>query len=391
MRPPLTSAIALGIAAVTALALACTANGTNPDPDAEVVRATADAAVAAVEAQVTRAEVAETRAAQFEELLDETLNPDLLFDEVLERGRLLCAIRNDAPGWGSFDDEGTPSGFDIDLCRAVAAAVLGDADAVQFNFVAANDRDGQLGAGQIQLLARTSALTGAREATWGNFTLPIFYDSLGFMVSQASEIESVYQLNEVAMCVTGGTTSVQNVADFMRQNEQRYTSRAFDTAQAMLEAYYAEECAVVAGPKSVLAGIRSGLPDPTVHLILPEDVTVEAAAPLVPHGDPHWEAVVNAVLGGIILAEEFGVDSTNFAAMLGSDDRRVRTLLGAEGDFGQIGLGMRRNFMVDVLRLVGNYGEIYARHFLNDEITIQRDGPNRLARDGGLLSAPPVY
>lgn len=370
--------------------LSCTTQVESDDAALVSARATADAAVAALEAQESRTEVAGTRTAEFEIVRSEIVDAETRLEMVLERGRLVCATRNDIPGWGAIDAEGNPVGFDIDTCRAVAAAVLGDSEAFEIRYITASERGPALQSGNIDLLVRSATWTTSRDAAWGNYTITMFYDGQGFMVPKSLGVKSAYELSGAAVCVTAGTTTELNMADFFRQNEFRYDPQVFEETDTALEAYDAEQCDVVTSNTSLLAGLRAALSNPDEHIVLPETISDEPSTPVVPHGDDQWLDIVKAVLAGVIHAEALGIDSTNVDQHVSNGNVTAKRLLGVEGGFGQERLGLSTTFMQNVLKQVGNYGEIYARNFLTDSINIPRVGRNRLWIDGGQIFAPPL-
>lgn len=370
--------------------LSCTTQVESDDAALVSARATADAAVAALAAQESRTDAAATRTVGFEAARSEIVDAETRLEMVLRRGRLICATRNDIPGWGAIDAEGNPIGFDIDTCRAVAAAVLGDSEAYDIRYITASERGPALQSGNIDLLVRSATWTTSRDASWGNYTITMFYDGQGFMVPRSLGVTSAYELSGAAVCVTAGTTTELNMADFFRQNEFRYDPQVFEETDTALEAYDAGQCDVVTSNTSLLAGLRAALSDPDEHIILPETISDEPSTPVVPHGDDQWLDIVKAILAGVIHAEALGIDSSNVDAQVRDGNVTAKRLLGVEGGFGQEELGLRTTFVQDVLKQVGNYGEIYARNFLTDSINIPRTGRNRLWIDGGQVFAPPL-
>ena len=381
---------ALIVALCATALLACTTETSAPSSDLANARATADAAVAALEAQQSRAEFAETRTAIYDDQVSDIEDATSRLDEIVNRGELICATRNDIPGWGAIDSEGNPVGFDIDTCRAVAAAVLGDSEAYAIRYITASERGPALQSGNIDLLVRSATWTTSRDASWGNYTITMFYDGQGFMVPKSLGVTSAYDLSGAAVCVTAGTTTELNMADFFRQNEFDYNPQVFEETDTALEAYNAGQCDVVTSNTSLLAGLRAALANPDDHVVLPETISDEPSTPVVPHGDDAWLDVVKAILAGVIHAEALGIDSTNVDQFATTGSVAARRLLGLEGGFGQEKLGLKPTFMQDVLKQVGNYGEIYARNFLTDSIYIPRNGRNRLWTEGGQIFAPPL-
>lgn len=283
-------------------------------------------------------------------------------DSVRERGRLICASLNDTPGFGYVDEPGNSVGFDIDLCRAVAAAVLGDPDAVEIRLITAAERGPVMQSGEVDLLVYVTTWTTSRDAGWGNFVQTMFYDGQGFMVPKSLGIASAYELAGAAVCVNTGTTSELNMADFFRQNQMEYNPKTFEEAQVAFEAYKSGACEVFTSDRSALTALRSSLENPDEHIILPETISEEPLGPLVPHGDEQWFDIVKAVMGILIYAEAYGINSGNVDEIATGDNVKAKRLLGTEGSFGQEELGLDQIVGQTVIKLVGNYGEIYERN-----------------------------
>ncbi len=318
---------------------------------------------------------------------------------VKERGTLICASRNDVPGYGSLDAAGRNVGFDIDLCRAVATAVLGDPEAIQINYITAAERGPTIQSGEVDLLVRTVTWTTSRDAQWGNYVHTTFYDGQGFMVPRNLGVSSALELGGAAVCVTAGTTTELNMADFFRQNNLEYNPQVFEDTDVVLEAYQEGQCDVFTNDRSQLAALRSALPNPQDHVILPETISEEPLGPVVPHGDEQWFDIVKTVMSGLIYAEAYGVTSANYAQVAAGDNVKAKRLLGTEGSFGQETLGLSETFMQDVLRAVGNYGEIYDRNLGPGGIDLPREGgrnalwanaPCTDCPKGGQIYAPPL-
>ena len=309
---------------------------------------------------------------------------------VKERGTLVCGGRNDVPGYGSLDESGRNIGFDVDLCRAVAAAVLGDGEAIQITPLTAADRGPAIQSGEIDVMPRTVTWTTSRDAQWGNYTHVMFYDGQGFMVPKKLGVNSAYDLSGAAVCVTSGTTTELNLADFFRQNNLEYNPKVFEDTDVVLDAYKEGQCDVFTNDRSQLAALRTALPNPDDHVILPETISEEPLTPVVPHGDEQWFDIVKTVLSGLIYAEAYGVTSANVDAMASSENVKVKRLLGTEGSFGQESLGLSETFMQDVIKAVGNYGEIYDRNLGPNGIDLPREGRNELWLNGGQIYGPPL-
>ena len=318
---------------------------------------------------------------------------------VKERGTLICASRNDVPGYGSLDAAGRNVGFDIDLCRAVATAVLGDPEAIQINYITAAERGPTIQSGEVDLLVRTVTWTTSRDAQWGNYVHTTFYDGQGFMVPRDLGVSSALELGGAAVCVTSGTTTELNMADFFRQNNLEYNPQVFEDTDVVLEAYQEGQCDVFTNDRSQLAALRSALPNPQDHVILPETISEEPLGPVVPHGDEQWFDIVKTVVSGLIYAEAYGVNSGNVGQMAAGDNVKAKRLLGTEGSFGQETLGLSETFMQDVITRVGNYGEIYNRNLGPGGIDLPREGgrnalwanaPCTDCPKGGQIYAPPL-
>ena len=283
-------------------------------------------------------------------------------EAVRARGRLICASLNDTPGFGYVDEAGNSVGFDIDLCRAVAAGVLGDPDAVEIRLISAAERGPVMQSGEVDLLVYVTTWTTSRDAAWGNFVQTMFYDGQGFMVPKSLGVTSAYELAGAAVCVNTGTTSELNMADFFRQNNMEYNPKTFEEAQVAFEAYKSGACEVFTTDRSALTALRSSLTNPDEHIILPETISEEPLGPLVPHGDEQWFDIVKTVMSILIYAEAYGINSTNVDEMAVGENVKAKRLLGTEGSFGQDELGLEQIVGQTVIKMVGNYGEIYARN-----------------------------
>lgn len=311
--------------------------------------------------------------------------------EVKDRGTLICAGRTDLAGFGYLDQGGANVGFDIDLCRAVAAAVLGNGNSVEVRPISAAERGPTIQSGEVDVLTRNVTWTSSRDAQWGNFTTVMFYDGQGFMVRADSGFKSALDLDGTTVCVTSGTTTELNLADFFRQNGMQFEPVIFEDTASVYGAYEQGRCDVTTSDKSQLAAIQSGFANAGDHIILPETISKEPLTPVVPHGDDQWLDVVKTVMYVLINAEELGVTQSNVDSMVSSDNISVRRLLGAEGSFGQSDLGLDPDFAVDVIKAVGNYGEIYNRYMGPNGLsfTLPRV-QNELWTQGGILYAPPL-
>ena len=308
---------------------------------------------------------------------------------VQDRGQVVCATLDDTPGFGFLNEQGNHVGFDIDLCRAVAAATLGDADAIELRTIDAAERGPIMQAGEVDLLVWVTTWTSSRDAAWGDFVPTMFYDGQGFMVPDRLGISSAYDLGGAAVCTLSGTTSELNMEDFFRQNRLEYTPTIFENSALALDAYTNGACDVFTTDRSALAALRTSLPDPDEHMILPEVISEEPLTPLVPHGDSQWFDIVKMVMGILIHAEGLGVNSGNVAQMTTSDSVKVKRLLGVEGSWGQAEMGLDTTVAQTVITQVGNYGEIYDRHLGPDGIGLPRaGGRNALWADAPCADCP---
>lgn len=314
-----------------------------------------------------------------------------ILSRVLERGYVVCGGRTDLAGFGMLDADGNNLGFDIDFCRAVAAAVFDDPTAVEVVPLTAADRGPALQTAEVDLLSRNVTWTSSRDAQWGNFTTVMFYDGQGFMIRKDSGITSTTEFDGATVCVTSGTTTEQNLSDFFRQNEMEYEAVIFEETAAVYSAYEEGRCDVTTSDKSQLASVRSGLADPDAHIILDITISKEPLTPAVPQGDDAWFDIVKMVTFALINAEELGVTQANVEEMKSSANINILRLLGQEGDWGYTDLGLSADALANAIAAVGNYGEIYDRYMGPNGISfILPRGPNKLWSDGGLIYAPPV-
>ena len=365
--------VRIGLLAAIALFLSACDSGS--DADMDTMMAEKDAEISRMQTQMDEMkadmEEMEMKMAEMEEP-KEMMGSRLA--AVQERGEVICASRNDVPGYGSLDEAGNHVGFDIDLCRALAAAVLGDPDAIEIRLITAAERGPTVQSGEVDMLVRTVTWTTSRDASWGNYAQTMFYDGQGFMVPAKLGITSAYELGGAAVCVTAGTTTELNMADFFRQNGLDYNPKVYEDTDIVLESYKSGSCDVFTNDRSQLAALRSALPNPDEHIILPETISEEPLGPVVPHGDDQWFDIVKAVMGILIYGEAYGVNSGNVDAMAVGDNVKVKRLLGTEGSFGQEELGLDDNVGQTIIKAVGNYGEIYERNLGTGGVDLPREG-----------------
>jgi general L-amino acid transport system substrate-binding protein len=308
---------------------------------------------------------------------------------IQDRGNVVCGGRTDLAGFGELDANGRNIGFDIDLCRAIAAALLGDPEAVEFVPLSADDRGPALQTGEVDILSRNMTWTSTRDAQWGNFTQIWFYDGQGFMVPVASGITEIEQLDGATVCVTSGTTTELNLADAFRQRGLTFTPVTFEDLATVYGTYEEGRCDAVTSDKSQLASVRQGFANPDDHMIMDITISKEPLTPAVPSGDDQWFDIAKVVAWGLINAEELGVTQSNVEQMKSSDNIEVRRLLGAEGDWGQADLGLPADAIAKAVTAVGNYGELFERYLGSGGLNLPR-GQNNLWSNGGLIYAPPL-
>ena len=321
-------------------------------------------------------------------------------DTVKERGTVICASRNDVPGYGFLDANGNNVGFDIDLCRAVAAAVLGNPNAIEIRLITAAERGPTIQSGEVDMLVRTVTWTTSRDSQWGNYAQTMFYDGQGFMVRKDLGISSALELQDASVCVTQGTTTELNLQDFSNQNGLNIAPVTFEDTDAVVAAYEAGQCDAFTNDRSQLAALGTALQNRDDHTILPETISEEPLGPVVPHGDDQWFDIVKTVMGILIYSEAYGVGQTSVPTAATGDTKvdRLFGLPGTENAFGQEPLGLSNTVAQDVIRAVGNYGEIYARNLGPQGIDLPREnGRNALwdsapcqdcPKGGQIYSAP---
>ena len=311
--------------------------------------------------------------------------------QVKERGHLNCQVGLPTPGFYALAEDGTWSGMDVDMCRAVAAAIFGDPSEVEFQSVTSAVRFTSLSNGESDMLSRTTTWTAVRDTQLGlEFAGINFYDGQGFLVPKSLGVASAKDLDGATVCVLTGTTTELNLADYFRANGMSFTPVTNENVNVLMESYLGGGCDAYTNDKSGLAARRSAFPNPQDHVILPETISKEPLGPVVRHGDQNWGDIVRWVLHGMIEAEELGVSSENVDEMLKSDNPNIRRLLGTEGNIGE-GMGLPADFMVPVLKGVGNYGEVYEGNVGPDSpIGIPREGTlNAQWTEGGALYAMP--
>ncbi|NOZ73407.1 MAG: amino acid ABC transporter substrate-binding protein [Chloroflexi bacterium] len=310
---------------------------------------------------------------------------------VQERGKLICGANQAVPGFGFLQSDGTFAGFDIDFCKALAAAVFGDAGKVEYRPLNAKQRFTALQAGEIDVLIRNTTWTLTRDTELGaNFAPTTFYDGQGITVRKDSGINSLEDLEGASICVSAGTTTELNLADQMAARGINYTPVVFETADETTGAYLDGRCDAYTTDKSGLVARMSLFPNPEEHKILDETLSKEPLGPVVRQGDDQWFDIVKWVVFATFTGEEMGINSQNVDEYkANATDPNVRKLLGLEGDMG-VKLGLSNDWAYNIIKLVGNYAEIYDRNLGPDTVFNLPRGLNASWVDGGLLYAPPI-
>ena len=317
-------------------------------------------------------------------------------EDVQARGVLNCGVTTGLAGFAAPDDAGVWTGLDVDMCRAVAAAVLGDANAVKYVPTTAKERFTALQSGEVDLLARNTTWTFSRDVQLGfEFVGINYYDGQGFMVRKDLGVTSALELNGASVCVQTGTTTELNMADYFRANGMELNSVVFEKNEEARQAYDEGRCDAYTTDASGLAAERSVLADPSAHIILPEIISKEPLGPLVRHGDNQWGDIVRWTLNSMIIAEEFGVTSENVDEMKSSENPEVQRLLGVEvveegqSRMGSM-LGLSDEWAYNIISQVGNYGESFEANVgVKTPLGLAR-GLNQLWSKGGLMYAPPM-
>jgi len=309
---------------------------------------------------------------------------------VKDRGMLSCGVSQGLPGFSSPDDKGNWTGLDVDICRAVAAAIFNDATKIKFVPLSAKDRFTALQSGEIDVLSRNTTWTLSRDTSLGaNFTGVTYYDGQGFLVKKSLKVNSALELNSASVCVQTGTTTEQNLADYFKGNNMKYEVIAFGTADETVKAYESGRCDVFTSDVSQLYAERLKLSNPADHAVLPEVISKEPLGPMVRHGDDQWFDIIKWTLFAMVDAEELGVTQKNVDEMAKSDKPELKRAFGTDGVLGEQ-LGLTKDWMSRIVKATGNYGESFDRNVgAGSKLGIAR-GLNALWSKGGIQYAPPV-
>jgi general L-amino acid transport system substrate-binding protein len=306
-------------------------------------------------------------------------------DKVKERGRIVCGASQGTVGFGSPDDKGYWTGLDVETCRAVAVAVFGDKEKVEFVPLSGQQRIPALQTGEIDILPRTLTWTLQRDANGINFTTPTYYEFTGFMVAKSSGVTKVEEMTGASVCVQTGSTTEVVVNDVSTKLNLKLNPVVFDNVAATRQAFFSGRCDALITDAAALASVRATQSDnPDDYVIFPATKYMDALTPAVRHGDDNWLDIVNWSIQALLNAELYGITQANVDEMMGSDDPRVKRFLGVEPGNGKA-LGLDDKFAYNIVKQLGNYGEMFERNLgVGSALKIER-GPNRLFSDGGLM------
>jgi general L-amino acid transport system substrate-binding protein len=309
---------------------------------------------------------------------------------IKSRGVLQCGSNGTLAGFGLPDAQGRWTGLDVDLCKAIAAAIFNDPNKVKFVPLTAKDRFTALQSGEVDVLSRNTTWTSSRDTSLGlNFTAVNYYDGQGFIVRKALKVNSALELNDAAVCVQQGTTTELNLADYFRANKMRLKTVTFATADEAIKAYDAGRCDAYTTDASGLAGERLRLANVNDHVLLPEIISKEPLGPVVRHGDDQWFDIVKWTHYAMVIAEELGITRANVDDNMKSENPDVKRLLGTEGKHGEA-LGLTNDWAYRIIKHVGNYGESFERNVGQGSVLKIPRGLNGLWNKGGLQYAPPI-
>ena len=311
-------------------------------------------------------------------------------DEVKSKDSLQCGVSQGLPGFSNPDQDGNWTGLDVDFCRAVAAAVFGDATKVKFTPLSAKERFTALQSGDIDVLSRNTTWTMSRDTALGlNFSVVNYYDGQGFMVRKDMGINSALELSGASICTQTGTTTELNVADYFRSNNMDYELVAFEKNDEVVAAYDAGRCDVFTTDQSGLYANRLKLAEPDAHVVLPEIISKEPLGPAVRQGDDQWLNIIKWTHFAMLNAEQLGITSENLDEMKNSDNPSIKRLLGTEGEFGGA-IGLSNDWAYNIIKEVGNYAEVFNRNVGPDTPLAIARGLNAQWNQGGLQYGPPI-
>lgn len=311
-------------------------------------------------------------------------------DEVMKKGTLNCGVSTGIPGFSATDSKGVWKGLDVDFCRALASAVLGDDTKVKYIPLTAKERFTALQSGEIDVLARTTTWTATRDTSLGlNFAGVNYYDGQGFLVSKKLGVTSAKELDGATFCIQAGTTSELNLTDYFKANNMEYKGVTYDTSGQTIDGFKKGRCDAVTSDASQLYGLRQKMDDPSSTVVLPEIISKEPLGPVVRQGDDKWFNIVKWTMFATLEAEELGVTAANVDKMMKSNNPSVKRLLGVSGKAGE-NLGLKSDWAYQIVKNVGNYGESFDKHVGKDSPLSINRGLNNLWNQGGLMYSMPV-
>ncbi|MBE0490888.1 MAG: amino acid ABC transporter substrate-binding protein [Sulfurospirillum sp.] len=310
-------------------------------------------------------------------------------EDTKKQGFVKCGVDGGLPGFSEVVSGGVYKGIDVDGCKAIAASVLGDASKVKYVALNAKERLAALQSGEIDILVRNTTWTQTRDTSLGlNFAGVNYYDGQGFMIRKNLGVKSALELNGASVCIQTGTTTELNVADYFRANNMTYKTVAYDTNDQVIQSYENGRCDILTSDASQLYGLRTKLKDKANHIVLPEIISKEPLGPVVRQGDDAWFNIVKWSFYAMVAAEEAGITSKNADEMLKSNNPEIKRILGTEGKMGA-NLGLNADFAYQIIKQVGNYGEVFERNVgTSTPLNIER-GLNALWSKGGLQYSPP--
>lgn len=310
-------------------------------------------------------------------------------ETVKARGKLICGVSMGTTGFALADAQGKFAGFDVDVCRAIASAVFGDPNKVDFVLTNINTRFQSLQSGEIDVLSRQTTMTFSREASLGiDFGPTVFYDGQGLMVAKSAGVTSAKDLDGAAICTLPGTTTAQNLADFFRTNGGKFELVVFESPDENNNAFFSGRCDAISSDRSDLASIRAASKNPADYVILPETISKEPLAPAVRQNDSNWRDIVSWSAWTMMAAEEKGITQANVDEMLKSQDPEIQRMLGVTDELGPM-LGLDKAWGYNIIKNVGNYAEAFDRNLGEKTALGLSRGPNAQWSNGGLLYAPP--
>ena len=310
-------------------------------------------------------------------------------ETVQERGYLQCGVSTGVPGFSNPDDKGNWTGIDVDVCRAMAAAVLGDSQKIKFVPLTAKERFTALQSGEIDVLSRNTTWTQTRDTSLGlNFVGVNYYDGQGFMVSKELGVTSAKELDGATVCIQAGTTTELNMADYFRENNMTYQPLVFDTSAQTIQGFESGRCDMLTSDQSQLYALRTKMAKPESAIVLPEVISKEPLGPVVRQGDDQWLNIAKWSLYALVNGEELGLTSINIDARKDSTNPAISRFIGKTGPGGKA-LSLPDDFAYQIVKQVGNYNEVFERNVGTKSPLLIERGINALWRDGGIVYAPP--